>query len=29
MMSYAEVWSRIKDQTKKINDGSVGEYGKD
>ena len=29
LIKYAEVWSRIKDQIKKINDGSVGEYGKD
>ena len=26
---YAEVWRRIKDQIEKINDGLVGEYGKD
>ena len=29
LIKYAEVWSGIKDQIKKINDGSVGEYGKD
>ena len=26
---YAEVCSRIKDQIKKVNNGLVGEYGKD
>ena len=26
---YAEVWSGIKDQIKKINNGILGEYGKD
>ena len=26
---YAEVWSGIKDQIKKINDGKSEEYGKD
>ena len=26
---YAEVWSGIKDQIKKINNSVVGEYGKD
>ena len=25
---YAEVWSRIKNQIKKINNGKLGEYGK-
>ena len=29
LVKYAEVWSGIKDQIKKINDGSVGEYPKD
>ena len=29
LIKYAEVWSGIKDQIKKINNGSVGEYGKD
>ena len=29
LIKYAEVWSRIKDQIKKINNGSVGEYAKD
>ena len=29
LIKYAEVWRRIKDQIKKINNGSVGEYGKD
>ena len=29
LIKYAEVWNGIKDQIKKINDGSVGEYGKD
>ena len=29
LIKYADVWSRIKDQIKKINDGPVGEYGKD
>ena len=29
LVKYAEVWSGIKDQVKKINDGSVGEYPKD
>ena len=28
LMKYAEVWSGIKDQIKKINNGSVGEYAK-
>ena len=29
LIKYAEVWSGIKYQIKKINNGSVGEYGKD
>ena len=29
LKKYAEVWSGIKDQIKKINNGLVGEYGKD
>ena len=29
LKKYAKVWSGIKDQIKKINNGSVGEYGKD
>ena len=29
LIKYAEVWREIKDQIKKMNDGSVGEYGKD
>ena len=29
LIKYAEVWSRMKDQIKKINDGQIGEYGKD
>ena len=29
LIKYAEVWSGIKDQIKKISGGSVGEYGKD
>ena len=29
LIKYAEVWSGIKDKTKKINDGSVDEYAKD
>ena len=29
LIEYAKVWSGIKDQIKKINNGSVGEYGKD
>ena len=29
LKKYAEVWSGIKDQMKKINDGQLGEYGKD
>ena len=29
LIKYADVWSGIKDQIKKINNGSVGEYGKD
>ena len=29
LIKYAEVWSGIKDQIKKINDGQLGEYGKD
>ena len=29
LKKYAEVWSGIKDQIKKINDGRSGEYGKD
>ena len=29
LKKYAEVWSGIKDQIKKINNGQVGEYGKD
>ena len=29
LVKYAEVWSGIKDQIKKINNGSVGEYAKD
>ena len=28
LIKYAEVWSGIKDQIKKINNGSVGEYAK-
>ena len=28
LKKYAEVWSRIKNQIKKINDGQLGEYGK-
>ena len=28
-MKYAKVCSKIKDQIKKINNGSVGKYGKD
>ena len=29
LIKYVEVWSGIKDQIKKINNGSVGEYAKD
>ena len=29
LIKYAEVWRRIKNQIKKINNGSVGEYAKD
>ena len=29
LKKYAEVWSGIKDQIEKINDGQFGEYGKD
>ena len=29
LIKYAEIWSGIKDQIKKINDGSIGEYAKD
>ena len=29
LIKYAEVWSGIKDKIKNINNGSVGEYGKD
>ena len=29
LIKYAEVWSGIKNQIKKINNGSVGEYAKD
>ena len=29
LVKYAEVWRGIKDQIKKINIGSVGEYAKD
>ena len=29
LIKYADVWSRIKDQIKKINNGSAGEYAKD
>ena len=29
LKEYAEVWSGIKNQIKKINDGGSGEYGKD
>ena len=29
LKKYAEVWSKIKDQIKKINNGQLGEYGKD
>ena len=29
LIKYAKVWSGIKDQIKKINNGSVGEYDKD
>ena len=29
LKKYAEVWSGIKGQIKKINDGQLGEYGKD
>ena len=29
LIKYAEVWSGIKDQIKKINSDSVGEYDKD
>ena len=28
LKKYAEVWSRIKDQIKKINNGKLGEYEK-
>ena len=29
LKKYTEVWGGIKDQIEKINDGLVGEYGKD
>ena len=29
LKKYAEVWSGIKDQIKKINNSQLGEYGKD
>ena len=29
LVKFAEVWSGIKDQIKKINNGSIGEYAKD
>ena len=29
LIRYTEVWEGIKDQIKKINNGSVGEYGMD
>ena len=29
LIKYPQVWSGIKDQIKKINNDSVGEYGKD
>ena len=29
LIKYAEIWSGIKDQIKKVNNDSVGEYGKD
>ena len=29
LIKYGKVWSGIKDQIKKINNGSMGEYGKD
>ena len=29
LKKYAEVWSVINDQIKKINNGLVGDYGKD
>ena len=29
LIKYAEVWSGIKDQIKKVNNDSVGEYDKD
>ena len=29
LIKFAKVWSGIKDQTKKINNGSVVEFGKD
>ena len=29
LIKYAEIWSGIKDQIKKINDDSLGEYAKD
>ena len=29
LVKYAEVWRGIKDQIKKINNGSVGEYAED
>ena len=29
LIKYAEVWKGIKDQIEKINNGSIGEYGKD
>ena len=29
LKKYADVWRVIKDQIKKINDGKLGEYGKD
>ena len=28
LRKYSEIWSGIKDQIKKINDGKLGEYGK-
>ena len=29
LKKYAEVWSGVKDQIKRINNGSLGDYGKD
>ena len=29
LVKFAEIWRGIKDQIKKLNNGSVGEYGKD